>query len=81
MTVLTELAPMLANGTVIVFDEMFNYPSYEKHELRALFDFMTAPERKGMWFEWIGKQGVAELHPKADTGAESQAAAIRIVRK
>lgn len=39
-TVLRLLASRLHTGTVIVFDELFNYPEYQQHEIRALFEFM-----------------------------------------
>tara|TARA_B100000683_G_scaffold208070_1_gene202142 strand:+ start:5282 stop:5971 length:690 start_codon:yes stop_codon:yes gene_type:complete len=38
--VLRELAPRLTNGTVVVFDELINYPGYERHELLALWEFL-----------------------------------------
>ena len=33
-TILDLLAPSLAIGTVIMFDEYFNYPGWEQHEFR-----------------------------------------------
>lgn len=41
-TVLTEAAPRLVPGTVIVFDDMLGYPGYEQHELRAFDEFAAA---------------------------------------
>ena len=40
VTVLRALAPRLRAGTVIVFDEYFNYPSWERHEWRAFQEFV-----------------------------------------
>lgn len=36
--VLTELRDRLAVGTVLVFDEIFNYDRYYEHEMRALLE-------------------------------------------
>jgi Macrocin-O-methyltransferase (TylF) len=38
--ILTQLAERLAPGTVIVFDEYFNYPNWEQHEYRAFQEFV-----------------------------------------
>ena len=37
--VLKLLRDRIAPGTVIVFDELLNYNGYERHEMRALFEF------------------------------------------
>ena len=40
VTVLRELAPRLRAGSVVVFDEYFNYPNWERHEWRAFQEFV-----------------------------------------
>jgi predicted O-methyltransferase YrrM len=50
-TVLAALAPRLRAGTVILFDEYFNYPGWEEHEHRAWTEFVT--ERR-LRFEYLG---------------------------
>lgn len=40
--VLTTVAPRLQNGTVVLFDELINYPGFEKHEMRALWEYLAA---------------------------------------
>jgi hypothetical protein len=35
------LGSRLRTGSIIVFDELFNYPGYEKHEIKALYEFVT----------------------------------------
>jgi len=50
-TILTETAPMLAPGTVIVFDELFNYPRWELGEYKALSECAA---ETGMRFHYIG---------------------------
>lgn len=39
MTILTELAPRFRPGSVIVFNEYFNYPNWKQHEFRAWQEF------------------------------------------
>lgn len=50
-TVLDALAPRLREGTVIVFDEYFNFPGWEDHEHRAWTEFVA---RTGLRFEYLG---------------------------
>jgi hypothetical protein len=39
--ILFLLGSRLVSGSVLVFDELFNYPSYEQHEIKALFEFLA----------------------------------------
>lgn len=57
-TVLTELTPRLKPGSVIVFNEYFNYPNWRQHEYRALQEFCAAT---GYTYEYLcwGKFEVA----------------------
>lgn len=52
-TILYELNEAIVPGTIIVFDEMVNYEGYEKHEIRALAEWMVDKGRKlamlGLW--------------------------------
>jgi predicted O-methyltransferase YrrM len=41
-TVLEHIAPHLAPGTILVFDEYFNYPGWEQHEHKALMEAVAA---------------------------------------
>jgi len=41
-TILDLLAPRLAKGTVILFDEYFNFPGWEQHEFKAFQEFVAA---------------------------------------
>ena len=40
--ILTGLVERLQPGTVIVFDEYFNYPGWERHEFKAWQEFVTS---------------------------------------
>jgi hypothetical protein len=51
-TVLERLAPLLVEGTVIVFDEYFNYSGWQQGEFKAFAEFINAHDRLG--YEYIG---------------------------
>jgi len=40
-TIFALLAERIVPGTVILFDEYFNYPNWEQHEFRAFQEFVT----------------------------------------
>lgn len=50
-TVLDQVGPRLFAGSVIIFDEYFNYPGWEQHEFRAWQEYT---ERTGIRFEYEG---------------------------
>ena len=56
-TVLLALAPRLRAGTVIVFDEYFNFPGWEHDEHKAFMEFI---ERTGHGFEYLAYNGLHE---------------------
>jgi predicted O-methyltransferase YrrM len=49
-TVLTTLERRIGPGTVIVFDEYFNYPGWRQHEYKAFQEFTEAT---GMSYEYL----------------------------
>lgn len=49
-TVLTELKDRIKAGTVIVFDEYFNYPGWQNHEFKAYKEFI---HKTGLQYEYI----------------------------
>ncbi len=50
-TVLSSLAEQIKPGTVILFDEYFNYPGWQKHEYKAFDEFV---EEHNISFKYIG---------------------------
>ncbi|ATI35414.1 hypothetical protein CPI83_27615 [Rhodococcus sp. H-CA8f] len=50
-TVLDLLGDRLVSGSIVVFDEFFNYPGWQQHEYRAWTEFVT---RTGISFEYLG---------------------------
>lgn len=51
VTILTALRARIVPGTVIVFDEYFNYPGWEHHEFRAFREFIG---ESGLRYEYLG---------------------------
>jgi hypothetical protein len=50
-TVLELVGPRLAPGSVIVFDEYFNYPGWQEHEHKAWREYV---DRTGIEFDYCG---------------------------
>ncbi|GAB3503963.1 class I SAM-dependent methyltransferase [Amycolatopsis cihanbeyliensis] len=48
-TVLEQVGPRLEPGSVIVFDEFYNYPGWQRHEYRAWLEYV---ERTGVSFTY-----------------------------
>jgi predicted O-methyltransferase YrrM len=53
-TIFQQCANQITPGTVIVFDEFFNYPNWQQHEYKA---FMEYVESVGVTFEYLGYSG------------------------
>lgn len=49
-TVLQQVGPRLVEGSVVLFDEYYNYPGWEQHEYRAWREHVEA---SGLSFEYI----------------------------
>lgn len=49
--VFDHLADRIAPGTVILFDEYFNYPNWQQHEFRAFQEFVSS---RAVQYEYIG---------------------------
>jgi hypothetical protein len=53
-TIFDALGSRLQPGTIIVFDELVSYTSWEQGEWKALHELCM---QTGMQFDWIGKIG------------------------
>ena len=49
--VLHNMTSYICPGTIIVFDEYFNYPGWKQHEFRAFKEFVRANK---VHYEYIG---------------------------
>jgi predicted O-methyltransferase YrrM len=54
VTVLKHVGPRLRPGSVIVFDEYFNYPGWQRHEHRAWQEFVASG---ALEFEYVAYTG------------------------
>jgi len=57
-TILSELSPYIKPGSIVVFNEYFNYPNWREHEFRALQEFDQNSELDYEYLCW-GKFEVA----------------------
>ncbi|MDA8250890.1 MAG: class I SAM-dependent methyltransferase [Rhodospirillales bacterium] len=56
-TVLDLLAPRIVPGTVIVFDEYFNYHGWRQHEYRAFQEFLAASGQRYRYLGFAAEKG------------------------
>jgi hypothetical protein len=49
--VLDHVGPRLHPGSIVVFDEYFNYPGWQEHEYQAWSEYV---EQTGLRFEYVG---------------------------
>lgn len=80
VTIFRELSSRLQSGTVIVFDEYFNYPNWQQHEWRAFQEFLC---ETGFSYRYIGfaqKNGHVAVRLGEPSEAAKDAAARRLER-
>ncbi len=73
VTVLEGLAPRLRPGSIIVFNEYFNYPNWRQHEFRAFQEFCERHDVTYEYRSWAIYEVAVELtaigdHRADDTG-------------
>ena len=56
-TVFDLLKPRIGPGTVIVFDEYFNYPNWQEHEFRAFREFIGEEGRSYEYLAFCARGG------------------------
>ena len=55
-TIFKKLGELIQSGTVIVFDEYFNYPGWQHHEFRAFQEFVEHKKIKYRYDSFVYKQ-------------------------
>ena len=55
-TVLDAAIPHIQNGTILAFDEFFNYPGYQLHEYKAFYEFIAETGWKYEFLAYSGNQ-------------------------
>ena len=71
-----HLGPLLQKGSIIVFDELLNYPTFQQHEVKAFYEFLCSTEYN---VEWLGKMGQVDLQPTKDNGYYDQPVVCRLI--
>lgn len=61
VTVLELLRPRLQPGSILAFDEFFNYPSYPEHEMKAFFEFVARHRVKFSYLGYAAEQASVRL--------------------
>jgi hypothetical protein len=65
--ILDSVSHRLRPGTIIVFDELINYPNYHRNELRALYETLNSGGALSQHrTEWIGSMCPVMLVPSFD---------------
>jgi len=59
--VLDHSKSFLKKGSIIVFDEFFNYPGYKLHEFKAFFEFIESTSFKYEFLAYSGNQAAVRL--------------------
>lgn len=57
VTIFTEAEDRFVEGTVLLFDEYFNFPGWEQHEHKAFLEFI---DRTGHGFEYVAYNALHE---------------------
>lgn len=60
-TILALLAPRIVAGTIILFDEYFNYPNWEQHEYKAFQEFAAASDVKYTYLGFARQQVAVQI--------------------
>ncbi len=80
VTIFRALEPKLKPGAVIVFDEYFNYPNWQRHEWRAFQEFLR---ETGFSYRYLGfaqKNGHVAVRLEEKSESAKEAAEARLKR-
>ena len=79
-TIFTQLGARLRPGTVIVFDELVNYPGWRGGELRAFWEHLRAQPAHDLAVEVLGTS-TNDVAREPQRDVHPQSAAVRLVSK
>ena len=79
-SVLRHLGPRLAAGTVLVFDEYFNYPNWERHEWRAFQEFVRDTGTSYAYLGFAQKNGHVAVRLGEKSADAARVAAEKLAR-
>ncbi len=61
-TIFEYLAPYIVKDTLIIFDEFFNYPNYEEHEMKAFLEFTKEHNIQYEYIAYCGERVMIKIH-------------------
>ena len=61
MFILNKIKPFLAKGSVILFDELYNYINWQENEYKALTEVFNESEYKYIAFSKEGAEVILEI--------------------
>lgn len=59
--VLNAAMPFIQSGTILIFDEFFNYPGYQNHEFKAFFEFIDKSKKEYDFIAYSGNQVAVKI--------------------
>jgi len=68
-TIFTLLAERLVPGTIVLFDEYFNYPNWEHHEFKAFQEFVSDRNIKYSYLGFARQQVAVRIDAMGGRGA------------
>lgn len=68
--VLHLLSDHIVPGTVLLFDDLINYPAYREHEARALWEWLVASGRRLRVIGALGRRYHEGVHAPEDEAME-----------
>lgn len=64
-TIFDAIGARLKDGCIIIFDEYFNYPGFEKHERKAFSEYLDRDHCGVDWLAFSGQRTVGKLNRAA----------------
>ncbi len=60
-TIFEHLSPYIVKDTLIIFDEFFNYPNYQEHEMKAFFEFSKEHNVQYEYLAYCGERVLIKI--------------------
>lgn len=77
-TIFTLLADRIVSGTIILFDEYFNYPNWERHEFKAFQEFVKENAVSYSYLAFARQQVVVRINSIGKPAAKAPGRTARV---
>lgn len=67
-TIFTQLADRIVPGTIVLFDEYFNFPNWEAHEFKAFQEFITERQMTYQYLAFARQQVAVRIESGGEGG-------------